>query len=63
MTASTPSSFSSSTRFSLDTTPTGVPPPFMTYWHAYAPMPPVAPHTSTDWPWVICEPFGLTIMR
>ena len=43
-----PSSRSSSARFSDDTTPTGVPPPFFTYCTAYAPMPPVAPHTSTD---------------
>ena len=35
----------------------------VTYCTAYAPMPPVAPHTSTVWPCVICEPFGLTIMR
>jgi len=30
-----------------DTTATGVPPPLRTCWHAYAPMPPVAPQTST----------------
>ena len=46
-----------------DTTPTGVPPPFSTYWHAYAPMPPLAPQISTVWPCVICAPFGLTSMR
>ena len=41
-----------------DTTPTGVPPPFSTYWHAYAPMPPLAPQTSTTSPCVICAPFA-----
>ena len=63
MTCSQPSACKSSARFSLDTTPTGVPPPFRTYCVAYAPMPPVAPHTSTAWPCVICEPLGETIMR
>ena len=56
-------SCSSAARSGDDTTPTGVPPPFSTYWHAYAPMPPLAPQTSTVWPCVICEPFGLTIIR
>ena len=63
MTASTPSSFNNAARSGDDTTPTGVPPPFNTYWHAYAPMPPLAPQISTVWPWVICEPCGLTIIR
>ena len=35
------------TRILDDTKPTGVPPPLSTYWHAYAPMPPLAPHTNT----------------
>ena len=46
-----------------DTTATGVPPPFRTYWQAYAPIPPLAPQTSTVWPWVIWAPWGLTIIR
>ncbi|GIU90751.1 MAG: hypothetical protein KatS3mg010_1850 [Acidimicrobiia bacterium] len=39
------------------------PPPLSTYCTAYAPMPPVAPHTSTAWPCVIWAPLGDTIMR
>ncbi len=63
MTCSTPISCSSAARSGDDTTPTGVPPPFSTYWQAYAPMPPLAPQTRTVWPCVICAPFGLTIIR
>src|SRR5689334_4866159 len=63
MTCSQPSSRNKFARFSLDTTPIGVPPPFRTYCVAYAPMPPVAPHTSTACPCVIWDPLGDTIMR
>ena len=58
-----PVSWSSAARSGLDTTPTGVPPPLSTYWHAYAPIPPLAPQISTVWPCVICAPFGLTSIR
>ena len=34
----------------------GCPPPLSTYWHAYAPIPPLAPQMRTVWPWVICAP-------
>ena len=56
-------SLSSFARSGDDTTPIGVPPPLSTYWIAYAPMPPVAPHTSTESPCFMRAPLSPTSMR